>query len=160
MLAMENQTTEEVRELEPIYPSVVNAPGQEQKFIKPLDGDSVLAASEEPRRSSGDAAAAGASGDAGAAVGAVNGGGDGAVGEGSFRQGLEDVELKMKIGNPGQSCDDTCAERGLKCQADLLPRINNCPLLRHFFPCTPGCFASLGTEQPAEPPRHAQAVPL
>ncbi|CAI5477194.1 unnamed protein product [Closterium sp. Yama58-4] len=65
-------------------------------------------------------------------------------------QGLEDVELKMEIGKPGQSCDDTCAERGLKCQADLLHRINNCPLLRHFFPCTPGCFASMGAEQPAE----------
>ncbi|CAI5465939.1 unnamed protein product [Closterium sp. Yama58-4] len=77
-------------------------------------------------------------------------GGDGAVGEGSFRQGLEDVELKMEIGKPGQSCDDVCAERSLKCQADLLPRINNCPLLRHFFPCTPGCFASMGAEQPTE----------
>ncbi|GJP40544.1 hypothetical protein CLOM_g213, partial [Closterium sp. NIES-68] len=73
-----------------------------------------------------------------------------AVGVGGFSQGLEDVELKMEIGKPGQSCDHTCAQQGLKCRADLLPRINSCPLLRRFFPCAPGCFASLGQDQPAE----------
>jgi hypothetical protein len=48
----------------------------------------------------------------------------------------------------GQSCDDVCSSRKMRCHADQFSYINTCDLLEQKFECT-GCITSYGPDQPA-----------
>lgn len=58
--------------------------------------------------------------------------------------------INIVTGRPGESCTIACSLRGQSCVPNRLFLLNRCNLLQKYMLCKGGCFASIGSDQPAE----------
>jgi hypothetical protein len=59
-------------------------------------------------------------------------------------------DLQAVAGSQGQSCDDVCGAKGLRCDARFLSNVNTCEKLTAAFPCKRDkCTENFGHDQPA-----------
>ncbi|ONK57839.1 uncharacterized protein A4U43_C09F4720 [Asparagus officinalis] len=58
--------------------------------------------------------------------------------------------IDVIIGRRGESCNSACKSRGQSCVPNRLFVLNNCEFLQKYMRCKGSCFASIGSDQPAE----------
>ncbi|XP_042462029.1 uncharacterized protein LOC122045744 isoform X1 [Zingiber officinale] len=58
--------------------------------------------------------------------------------------------IDVVVGRLGESCNAVCSSRGKTCVPNRLLLLNRCDILQKYMNCKGGCFASIGSDQPAE----------
>lgn len=58
--------------------------------------------------------------------------------------------IDVVIGRQGESCNSVCRLRGQSCVPNRLFVLNKCETLQRYMSCQGSCFASVGSDQPAE----------
>mmetsp|Transcript_1752 Transcript_1752/g.3712 ORF Transcript_1752/g.3712 Transcript_1752/m.3712 type:complete len:586 (-) Transcript_1752:157-1914(-) len=61
---------------------------------------------------------------------------------------LPSPSLTHVKGNEGESCDNACRRKSMRCDASQFDFINNCSTLAKFFPCEQGCDYNVGPDIP------------
>ncbi|XP_061357557.1 uncharacterized protein LOC133301863 isoform X2 [Gastrolobium bilobum] len=58
--------------------------------------------------------------------------------------------INVVVGRQGESCNTVCKLRGQSCVSNKLVVLNHCDIIQKYMSCRGACFASVGTDQPAE----------
>ncbi|KAK1270052.1 hypothetical protein QJS04_geneDACA014171 [Acorus gramineus] len=58
--------------------------------------------------------------------------------------------INVVIGRQGESCNSACKSKGQSCVPNKLLVLNKCESLQKHMNCKGSCFASIGSDQPAE----------